>query len=108
MVELVDDSKDEKRLEKAEQYAERKVTKQKKKHVEPHVVHWGTRFVSNPATGSRASSGKQTGYQVPRQPGMIRCSSHCNAKDCIFVICAVNTFVLRPDRFSACVMFLSI
>ena len=69
---------------KAEQSAKRKAAKRKKKHVESAAVHRATRFVSNPATGSTASSGMQTGYQVLRRPGMIRCSSHCNAKDWSF------------------------
>ena len=81
---LADDSKDKKRLEEAEQSAEWKSAKWKKKCVKPAAVHRGTHFVSNPATGSAASLGMQTGYQVPGQPGMICCSCHCNAKNCSF------------------------
>ena len=51
--ELADDSEDKKRLEKAEHSVERKAAKWKKKHVEPAAVKRGTRFVSNPAIGSR-------------------------------------------------------
>ena len=69
--ELADNFKGEKRLEKAEQSAERKVAKWKKKRVEPAAIKWGTHFVSSPATGSTASSGMQTGYQVPGRPGVI-------------------------------------
>ena len=81
---LADDSKDKKRLVKAEWSAERKATKWKKKRVEPAAVKHDTRFVFDPATGNTAWSGMQTGYWVPRRPGMIYCSSHCNAKDCRF------------------------
>ena len=84
--ELADDCQDKKGLEKAEQSAERKAAKQKKKHVQSAAVYRGTCFVSNPTTGT-ASSGMQIGYRVPRQPGMIvvilivvvliyACSSH--------------------------------
>ena len=82
--ELEDGSKDEKRLGKAEQCEERKGTKQKEKHVEPAAAKQGTCFVSIPATGSTASLSMQTGYPIQRQPGMICCSSHCNAKESSF------------------------
>ena len=42
--ELADDSEDEKRLEKAEQSAEGKVVKRRKKCVEPAAVHQGAHF----------------------------------------------------------------
>ena len=73
--ELADHSEGETRLQNAAQSAEMKAAKRKKKCAEQAVVLRGARFVSNPATGSTASSGMQTGYQVPRRPGMIRCSS---------------------------------
>ena len=63
---LANNSKDERRLEKAEQSVERKALKWKKKQVEAAAVHWATQFVSNPATGSTATLGMQTGYQVSR------------------------------------------
>ena len=82
--ELEDDFEVEMRLEKAEQSVERKDAKRKKKHAKPIAIHRDTRFVSNPATGTTALSSMQPAYQVPRGPGMICCSSHCNAKDCSF------------------------
>ena len=83
-------------MEEAEQSVERKTAKLKKKHVEPAAVHQGTHFVSNPASGSTASLGMQVGYQVPRQPGMICRSSHCNAKDWSFcsLCCQHSTSLL--------------
>ena len=89
--EQADNSKDEKRLEKAEQSAERKTSKWKKQGVHPAAVHQGTPFVSNPATGSTASSGMQTGYQVPKRPGMI---CIVMLRIVVFVLCAVNTLLL--------------
>ena len=48
-------------------------------------------FVCNLATRCTASSGMQTGCQVPRRPGLIRCSFHYNTKNCSFVLGTVNT-----------------
>ena len=92
--ELEDDSKDKKRLEKAEQCAERKTTKGRNKCVEPAAVKWGTCFMSNPATGSTVLLGMQTGYQVLQRLGRICCSSHCIAKDRRFGCLCCNTLLL--------------
>ena len=56
-----DGSKNEKRLEKAEQSSEREAEEQKKNCVKPAAVKQGTSFVSNPPTRNTALSVKQTG-----------------------------------------------
>ena len=82
--ELADVSKDDKRLEKAKQFAERHAAKRKKMHNKPGAIHRETHSLSNSARGSTASSGMQTGYQVLRRPGMLRCCCDCNP-----IVCSV-------------------
>ena len=68
--ELAEDSDDEKRLEKAERSAERKVAKRKKKRVEPSSVRRNQRVVPSAATTMPGPSGMQAGYQIPGRQGV--------------------------------------
>ena len=63
--ELAEDSEDEKRLEKAERSAERKLAKRKKKRTEPTVGRQAAHLIPKPVAAIAGSSGIQTSARRP-------------------------------------------
>ena len=68
---LADESKDERRLEKAEWSAEKKVAKRKKKHTNPPTGKQNPHVMSAATTGM---AGGPSGYLVPLDGWQLHCS----------------------------------